>query len=231
VRPLLPRARAAVVALAGLAGIAACAGPAGRRGAAGLALHRAPAARSPVPAPPSAPAGPSVRPVAAPSVAPPPPLPEGLPPEVARFSPARDWKVVVLHHSATATGGMAAFHRMHEARGWDGVGYHFVVGNGTDTPDGALETTFRWREQREGAHAKGWNDLAIGVCLVGNFEETAPTPAQVRTLTTLLRWLRERFRVPAERVVGHGRLGETLCPGARFPVAEVVAASAPVSRP
>jgi N-acetyl-anhydromuramyl-L-alanine amidase AmpD len=150
---------------------------------------------------------------------------------VLRTAPARDWKIVVLHHSATPAGGMAAFDRMHKARGWDGVGYHFVVGNGTDTPDGALETTFRWREQREGAHAKGWNDLGIGVCLVGNFEETDPTPAQLETVKRLVRWLRARFSIPPERVVGHGRLGTTFCPGKRFSVADVVSGSAPGSSP
>jgi hypothetical protein len=151
-----------------------------------------------------------------------------LPREVWEVASPRRWSVIVLHHSATASGGAARFDTMHRARGWDGVGYDFVIGNGTDTPDGAIETTFRWREQRDGAHAKGWNDLAIGVCLVGNFEETDPTAAQTASLVRLVRHLRRRFHVPGERVVGHGALGSTLCPGRRFAVAAVRAASEPV---
>ena len=120
---------------------------------------------------------------------------------------------------------------MHKARGWDGVGYDFVVGNGTDTADGEIETTFRWREQRDGAHAKGWNDLAIGICLVGNFEVTDPTPAQKASLVRLVRHLRRRFEVPPQRVVGHGALGDTACPGKRFSVREIVDASAPTTAP
>jgi hypothetical protein len=120
---------------------------------------------------------------------------------------------------------------MHRARGWDGVGYDFVVGNGTETGDGELETTFRWREQRDGAHAKGWNDLAVGICLVGNFEETDPTPRQRETLVRLLRHLRRRFGIPRERVIGHGAIGSTLCPGKRLPLKDVAAESDPDPSP
>jgi hypothetical protein len=147
-----------------------------------------------------------------------------LPPETF-VVPARPWKVVALHHSASALGGAARFDAWHRARGWEGVGYDFVVGNGTDTPDGAIEVTFRWREQRDGAHVKGWNDLAIGVCLVGNFEETDPTPRQLEAAATLVRHLRRRFGIPGERVVGHGALGSTLCPGARLDVRALARAS------
>jgi N-acetyl-anhydromuramyl-L-alanine amidase AmpD len=85
----------------------------------------------------------------------------------------------------------------------------------------------RWREQKDGAHAKGWNDVAIGICLVGNYENTDPTPAQTASLVRLLRHLRRRFGIPAERVVGHGTLNPTACPGKRFPMAAILAASTP----
>jgi hypothetical protein len=132
--------------------------------------------------------------------------------------PARPWIVVAIHHSASAVGGAARFDEWHRAKGWEGVGYDFVVGNGTDTPDGAIEVTPRWREQRDGAHVKGWNDVAIGICLVGNFEETDPTAKQLEATVVLVRHLRRRFRVPEQRVVGHGALGATLCPGRRLDV-------------
>jgi hypothetical protein len=150
-----------------------------------------------------------------------------LPPEVAAVASPRAWSVIAIHHSATREGGAARFDGMHKARGWDGVGYDFVIGNGTDTPDGAIETTFRWREQRDGAHVKGWNDVAIGICLVGNFEETDPTPAQLASAARLVRHLRRRFAIPRERVVGHGALGTTQCPGARLSLPALRAASEP----
>lgn len=151
-----------------------------------------------------------------------------LPSAVTSVAAPRAWRIIALHHSAGAVGGAARFDVMHKAKGWDGVGYDFVIGNGTDTADGAIETTFRWTEQRDGAHVKGWNDLAIGICLVGNFEETDPTPAQTSSLTTLVRHLRRRFGIPRERVVGHGQLGETLCPGKRLSPKAVAAATDPI---
>jgi hypothetical protein len=144
---------------------------------------------------------------------------------------ARPWKVIAVHHSASAVGGAARFDDWHRAKGWDGVGYDFVVGNGTDTKDGEIEVTFRWREQRDGAHVKGWNDLAIGVCLVGDFEEADPTPAQVESTVRLLRHLRRRFGIPRERVVGHGALGATACPGRRLDVRALARASDPDPAP
>jgi hypothetical protein len=176
--------------------------------------------------PPCAPDSPA--PSCAPVPAPPPdPDAASLPAEVLAVASPRPWKVIVVHHSADAVGGAARIDAAHRARGWDGVGYDFVVGNGSDTPDGAIETTFRWREQRDGAHAKGWNDVAIGICLVGNFEETDPTPRQRETLVTLVRHLRRRFSIPGERVIGHGAVGATQCPGRRLPLKEIVAETDP----
>jgi hypothetical protein len=140
---------------------------------------------------------------------------------------ARPWTAIVLHHSATKRGSAALFDTQHRAKGWGGVGYAFVIGNGTDTGDGEIEVTFRWREQRDGVHAKGWDDVSIGICLVGNYEETPPTPAQREALVRLLRHLRRRFSIPAERVVAHQKLNPTACPGRLFPMQDVVAASAP----
>ena len=151
----------------------------------------------------------------------------GLSAEVTDVANPRAWSLIVVHHSASQVGGAARFDQWHRAKGWDGVGYDFVIGNGTDTGDGAVETTFRWKEQRDGAHVKGWNGMAIGICLVGNFDDTDPTPAQMDALRTLVRYLRGRFGIPRERVVGHGQLGATLCPGKRLSVRDVAAATDP----
>jgi len=151
----------------------------------------------------------------------------GLPTDVTDVASARAWSLIVVHHSASKVGGSARFDEWHRAKGWEGVGYDFVIGNGTDTADGFIETTFRWREQKDGAHVKGWNEMAIGICLVGNFEETDPTPAQLDALRTLVRHLRGRFRIPRERVLGHGQLNATACPGKRFSVRAVAAATDP----
>ncbi len=78
----------------------------------------------------------------------------------APASPERDWKTIVLHHSATRGGDVAtidAEHRTHrDRRGnpWLGIGYHFVVGNGQKMGDGEVQATFRWHQQLPGARRR-----------------------------------------------------------------------------
>jgi hypothetical protein len=139
----------------------------------------------------------------------------------------------VIHHSATPTGNAAIFDQWHRERNqWDGVGYDFVIGNGSDSADGTVEATFRWRQQRTGAHCGGtpdnWaNEEAVGICLVGDFSQGGPTIAQMRALTRLVRFLRDRYDIPVGRVYGHGSTPGarvTECPGSYFPMARLKAA-------
>src|SRR5687768_8825904 len=70
--------------------------------------------------------------------APPSPL-AGIPRDWTPSARANDWRWIVIHHSATPAGGAKTFDKMHKAKGWDELGYHFVIGNGTDTADGQVE--------------------------------------------------------------------------------------------
>ncbi|NRA40011.1 MAG: N-acetylmuramoyl-L-alanine amidase, partial [Planctomycetes bacterium] len=90
--------------------------------------------------------------------------------------PLTMWKYIVIHHSGTAKGSPSGIDRHHrEENGWDGIGYHFVIGNGRGMRNGRIEYTFRWDQQREGAHAGGkdktYNQQGIGICIIGNFDE------------------------------------------------------------
>lgn len=129
----------------------------------------------------------------------------------------REWRHIVVHHSATERGSMAVFHRAHLDRGWDGVGYHFVIGNGTESGDGEVEPTYRWRNQQQGAHAghAEYNQHGVGICLVGDFNRQRPSPRQMSSLRALVRFLQVKTGVPTYEVVGHcevpGR--STDCPG------------------
>ena len=132
----------------------------------------------------------------------------------------KDWQAIVVHHSATVQGTVEGIHRHHrDVNGWDGIGYHFVIGNGRGIPDGEVRPTYRWREQRTGAHAghRGFNELGIGVCLIGHFEHDPPTPAQLDSLRSLQRQLNARFELAERRLIPHGRIKGTACPGERFP--------------
>ena len=156
------------------------------------------------------------------------PLPDfaGAPRDWTPMARANNWQWIVIHHSATATGGAAAFDKQHRGKGWDELGYHFVVGNGTDTRDGHVEVGPRWPRQKWGAHAKTadnrFNDFGIGICLVGNFDNTQPTAEQMKSLSRLVAHLMRTYRIPADRVVGHGDTGRpTECPGRMMNIAQV----------
>jgi len=141
----------------------------------------------------------------------------------------RQWTAIVVHHSATSSGNAAIFDKWHrEGNNWDGVGYDFVIGNGSDSEDGEVEVTFRWREQRTGAHCKtpdNWaNESAVGICLVGDFDQTAPTSQQMHSLSALVRFLQNRYGISKTRIYGHNTTPGarvTDCPGKKFPMARL----------
>jgi hypothetical protein len=143
---------------------------------------------------------------------------------------ARPWRWIVIHHSASESGSMAVFDKEHRAKGWDGVGYHFVIGNGTNSADGQIEVTPRWPVQKWGAHAKTldnrFNEYGIGICMVGNFDVERPTPAQVRSLTRLTAYLMQTYHIPAQNVLGHRDTKPTDCPGKFVNVGTIRSAAA-----
>ena len=135
----------------------------------------------------------------------------------------RAWRHVVVHHSATAKGNAAEFDAMHRARGWDALGYHFVIDNGQGGPDGRVEVGARWTRQKWGAHTGGtpnneYNTYGIGICLVGDFTDHLPSDAQLASLRRLLRYVMARYEIPADRVIGHRDApnAKTECPGAKL---------------
>ena len=137
----------------------------------------------------------------------------------------RAWTHIVVHHSADAVGDAAAFDEDHRRRrGWKrGLGYDFVIGNGTLSDDGEIEIGGRWRRQIDGAHCKagGMNRKAVGICFVGNFETgRGPSHRQLLSGMALIRHLAERFSIPPENVLGHGQVegSNTACPGENFPI-------------
>jgi hypothetical protein len=134
------------------------------------------------------------------------------------------WKVVVIHHSATPTGDARHFDAAHRAKGWDELGYHFVIGNGTDTPDGHIEVGSRWISQKHGAHCKVpgnyYNEHGIGICLVGDFDQSSPSPRQIESLARLVAFLCKNCNIPTGNVTTHGGVtGLTACPGRHFSLA------------
>jgi hypothetical protein len=158
-------------------------------------------------------------------------MPAGFAAELAVASPSREWRTIVLHHSATLEGNVASIDAVHrqqkdsDGNPWLGIGYHFVVGNGRQMGDGEVRATFRWRGQMAGAHAgrSEQNEHGIGICLIGNFEDTPPTPKQLAALTELLKTLSMRYAITRSHVLRHQDVRATLCPGRFFPWEQMLA--------
>ncbi len=136
----------------------------------------------------------------------------------------RRWQYIVIHHSATHNGGAESFGREHQKKWPNGLGYHFVIGNGTDTRDGQVEVGPRWLRQNEGidgAHAgnERYNKYGVGICLVGDYNTQRPTPQQLVALRRLCRALMGRYGITRDRIYPHCdvRRGHTDCPGKGFP--------------
>ncbi len=151
-----------------------------------------------------------------------------LPPEIKRQLDAvrmtkGRWKYIVVHHSASTQGtlhGMDMYHRQRRKME-NGLAYHFVIGNGRGMADGAIEAGNRWRRQIKGGHlsSDALNEVALGICLVGNFEVDVPSAAQMQSLYALVAYLMRRGDIPRAAVRTHKQINTrpTACPGARFP--------------
>ncbi|HHX39229.1 MAG TPA: N-acetylmuramoyl-L-alanine amidase [Armatimonadetes bacterium] len=150
-----------------------------------------------------------------------------------RFIPRRP-ESIIIHHSASPPRvhgrpiDAAAIDAMHARRGFgivhEGkvfhIGYHYVV-----LPDGTVQAGRP--EECVGAHARPMNEHSLGICLVGNFHSAdnpsgaqgpvRPTPAQIEALVELCARLCRTYRIPIEHVCRHRDVGQTACPGDRFP--------------
>lgn len=153
------------------------------------------------------------------------PQTKGLRPVIPLYS-KRSWSYLVIHHTATETGNATKIDAIHHQRGfWDGLGYHFLIDNGTAGKlNGQIEISPRWVKQQDGAHcnAAGMNQIGIGVALVGNFSESKVSDRQLDSLVFLTSVLMKHYKIPIEHVLRHGDVPgkNTECPGNYFPWAE-----------
>ena len=118
------------------------------------------------------------------------------------MKPMKDVLYIVVHCSSTRasqTVTVEDIDRMHKAKGWAGVGYHWVI-----YQDGSIHEGRK--EKYAGAHVRHYNEHAIGVCYVGGKDEKGRnadtrTPEQKAALWFLLKDLKESY--PNAKIVGH----------------------------
>ncbi len=140
------------------------------------------------------------------------------------------WRYIVVHNSGTRQGNAKAFDFYHTRvrKMSNGLAYHFVIGNGTSSGDGQIEVGNRWKKQINGGHVHSdyLNNIALGICLVGDFNNDKPTPKQLEALDELIRYLRQRTgKVDGKWAIvkAHKDINPpkwpTDCPGNGFPYA------------
>ena len=124
-------------------------------------------------------------------------------------------KRIVIHHSGTVQDldlSAAQIHQAHKAKGWAGIGYHFVI-----RKNGAIE---RGRPLWSlGAHAQSNNHDTIGIHLSGDFNSATPTDYQIESLALLIANLSADFNIPIDRahVIGHDECYSKFTDGAGCP--------------
>lgn len=119
---------------------------------------------------------------------------------------------IILHCSATPEGKdftVADIDKWHKARGWQGIGYHYVIYRDGSVHEGRDITV-------AGAHTSGYNKNSIGVCYIGGVAadgktpKDTRTPAQRRALRVLVEQLKKQF--PKATVHGHYEFAAKACP-------------------
>ena len=111
-------------------------------------------------------------------------------------------KLVVHCSDSPHRGDTAAdIHQWHLARGWSGIGYHYVI-----REDGTVD---RGRpEYWIGSHVAGHNMNSLGICMLGKEEFTK---AQYTALEQILRSLLVKY--PGAEILGHRDLDpKKTCP-------------------
>jgi N-acetylmuramoyl-L-alanine amidase/FlgD Ig-like domain len=156
-----------------------------------------------------------------------------------RYAPAV--RLVFVHHTATTNAytpdqaaaivrGIDVFHV--KARGWNDIGYNFLVDRFGRVYEGRYGGMTR---AVIGAHALGFNTGSVGIAVIGNFMTAKPTAAATQSLEKLIAWrldlahvdpastltyvsggserIRRGVKVKLRAVSGHRDTGATSCPG------------------
>lgn len=124
----------------------------------------------------------------------------------------RDINEIIVHCSATLEGDdyhASDIDRWHRAKGWNGIGYHYVV-----DLDGTIETGRSISVA--GAHCKGHNQNSIGICYIGGLKKKSVpadtrTAAQRESLVRLISALKTCFP-SIKKVSGHRDYANKACP-------------------
>jgi hypothetical protein len=113
--------------------------------------------------------------------------------------PANRWRYIYVHHSRTPAGNALTL-----GQGTNGIGDHFLIGNGDGSMDGEIQVSQRWNQQLSALPPAGANTIdpaCISICVVGDFDSTVPTPTQIRRLAQLVNTLQGQLHIDRTKVL------------------------------
>ena len=128
---------------------------------------------------------------------------------------------IILHHSATKDSGSVswnAIRRFHvEQNKWEDIGYHAGVELVTDAAGiSHYEMLLGRTWDRTGAHTKGQNSQALGLCFVGDFDIKEPPKDQLLAGAKIVRMWMDLYNIPVHMIFGHRDFAQKSCPGRMF---------------
>ena len=122
----------------------------------------------------------------------------------------RDIRKIIVHCTDSDWGNVAAIDYWHRQRGWDGIGYHFLITNAypeyedlkSRKPNLAYDGMILEGRavEKMGAHTRGHNLDSIGIALVG---KNVFSKAQIYSLIKLVKLLINQFGLTINDVYGH----------------------------
>lgn len=122
----------------------------------------------------------------------------------------REIRKIIVHCTDSSWGNAQIIDSWHKERGWDGIGYHFLILNSYPTyrslkerrpaveNDGLIEEGRPL--EKMGAHCRGHNLDSVGIALVG---VNAFSKAQIYSLQKLIKLLLKQFNLSINDVYGH----------------------------
>jgi hypothetical protein len=152
-----------------------------------------------------------------------------------------NWQAIIIHHSATIDDdfnsdweAIRKFHKSWRFNGeiisqsraqelieldqevispWQDIGYHFglesIKGKLTIQPGRSIDLI--------GAHCKGMNDKALGICCIGDFDNERPSDAIYYNCAQLCINLMKQFSaITPATILPHNKFSYKTCPGIFF---------------
>lgn len=142
----------------------------------------------------------------------------------------KTWQGIILHHSESNDHGtlldtedIIKWHT--KENGWSDIGYHFIV----ESYKGKTIIVKGRSLEKAGAHAKGFNNTHIGICLIGNYDLIEPSPEAYKVLSNLITVLKHVYDIMDNNIIGHrdtytllGEKAVKTCPGKKFEIAKAI---------